>query len=943
MKFLVRRIVSWYLVICFLCLQVPPLVFAEACGHRSYYDDYNGKSHYTGSYDEEEHEVTDYYNRICSDCGEFLQEVTGNKWLSHVFDGNTCGCGYTKPEKVCQHWNYSDHYNEKSYYTGSYTEESHEVTDYYDRTCNDCGQFMVEVKENKWLSHEFYGNTCGCGYVKSEEVCEHRNYSDHYNGMSCYTESYNEQEHEVMDYYNRNCSNCGEFLEEVTKNKWLPHEFYGNFCDCGYTKPQEACTHSSYEDYFNGKLYYTGIYNETQHEAEAWDNRYCNSCGELIEEVSRKEWHDHYYIGNACSCGYTKPEETCEHSSYEDYFNGNIYYTGIYNETQHEYEMWDTRYCKTCQEMLGEISQKEWENHYYIGNFCGCGYTKPQENETKCSHGNVQYIYADYSEYTGSFDPNGHNIIDYYNLCCNLCQEIVEQNVPGYRWEAHTFSGNQCGCGYTTEVSKEEAHECSRVREYAQPRYTYNDDNTHEVYVRWWETCHCGNYFGEQTSISYEEHQFTGQTCTLCNCNKSQQTTQETPAPTPEAPRGTILNFPWDKHYTVRQEATFQVDFNSNAKDVYIQFLNPTQNDWFEEPSAFQLQVDLTTKQAKGVIERCGYYDCYIYVVNEDGRILKQYVETITVDRSKRSVLPTTLSLDYWQGAWQSVVDNLNGLGYLVELGVDNSVTMQSNIANLFTGNFEAIKEPEVVAILEFYSKAIFNGNSEERKILQETFQETVAELNTKTSNATQKEMEWAAGYVSAEVLITLALSKGITKVADSVADAGKVGSVVLNNADDLSKASLQAASKSVIGSVDDVGKVASKMDDLYKGLKGTENFSDDLVEHLFSGQVKKGKAKGFHYEGVGDAKGKVVQVTKPENSYGVYEAWVEVNGKGKLSTFFPKGWTPQQIVDAIADAFMNRKLDANHLSRYTGELKNGMKIQMYIENGVITSAFPLY
>lgn len=126
---------------------------------------------------------------------------------------------------------------------------------------------------------------------------------------------------------------------------------------------------------------------------------------------------------------------------------------------------------------------------------------------------------------------------------------------------------------------------------------------------------------------------------------------------------------------------------------------------------------------------------------------------------------------------------------------------------------------------MEFYSKAIFNGNSEERKILQETFQETVAELNTKASNANQKELEWAAGYVSAEVLITLALSKGITKVVDSVADAGKVGSVVLNNADDLSKASLQAASKSMIGSADDVGKVASKMDDLH--------FAAEAAKHM--------------------------------------------------------------------------------------------------------------
>lgn len=98
-----------------------------------------------------------------------------------------------------------------------------------------------------------------------------------------------------------------------------------------------------------------------------------------------------------------------------------------------------------------------------------------------------------------------------------------------------------------------------------------------------------------------------------------------------------------------------------------------------------------------------------------------------------------------------------------------------------------------------------------------------------------------------------------------------------------------------------------------------------------------------MHYEGVGDAKCKVVRNIKEPNQYGVYEAVIEVNGKNKISSFFPKDWTPQQVIDAIQEAFDNCKLMDGKAYKYTGYASNGMEIQMYIQNNVITSAFPIY
>ena len=40
-----------------------------------------------------------------------------------------------------------------------------------------------------------------------------------------------------------------------------------------------------------------------------------------------------------------------------------------------------------------------------------------------------------------------------------------------------------------------------------------------------------------------------------------------------------------------------------------------------------------------------------------------------------------------------------------------------------------------------------------------------------------------------------------------------------------------------------------------------------------------------------------------------MYEATVKIGnvGKEQISTFFPKAWTPQQVVDAINEAFSNK------------------------------------
>ncbi|OAB37783.1 EndoU domain-containing protein [Paenibacillus glacialis] len=100
------------------------------------------------------------------------------------------------------------------------------------------------------------------------------------------------------------------------------------------------------------------------------------------------------------------------------------------------------------------------------------------------------------------------------------------------------------------------------------------------------------------------------------------------------------------------------------------------------------------------------------------------------------------------------------------------------------------------------------------------------------------------------------------------------------------------------------------------ESLQNTENFKqgtkENALNHIFDGEVlKNGNANGFHYEGMPNSNGKIVGNVDPPNEFGVYQVNIEVNGvlKKPKSTFFPKEWTPKQVIDAINEAFNNKAI----------------------------------
>ena len=160
----------------------------------------------------------------------------------------------------------------------------------------------------------------------------------------------------------------------------------------------------------------------------------------------------------------------------------------------------------------------------------------------------------------------------------------------------------------------------------------------------------------------------------------------------------------------------------------------------------------------------------------------------------------------------------------------------------------------------------------------------------------------------------------------------------------------IDGVSKGAESAAEDAGKIVetSYGKSSLIELKNTDNFMDSTIEHIFEGNVRRGKAGGYHYECIKDTAGNIVNGTEVLiNDLGVYKAQVEVNGipksgNGGYSTFFSKEMSPQDVIDSINEAYNNKVFVVGSKNSYIGISNNGLEIEMYINNnGKIISAFP--
>lgn len=187
-------------------------------------------------YSEQKHSIEYYYEIICKDCEEVIDETSKVSYAKHKFDYNgKCECGYSQ-NSSCKHTNVKDYYS-RSEYTENYTKSSHEIKTYYNRVCKTCGETIDEVYNLEQEEHTIKNGKCTkCG---CKENCNHTKYDDIYS-KSKYTGEYTTSKHLVTNYYDRKCTNCGQKLSVEKETVWAKHKLSKDGeCDCGYSSPKD--------------------------------------------------------------------------------------------------------------------------------------------------------------------------------------------------------------------------------------------------------------------------------------------------------------------------------------------------------------------------------------------------------------------------------------------------------------------------------------------------------------------------------------------------------------------------------------------------------------------------------------------------------------------------------------------------------------------------------
>ena len=122
------------------------------------------------------------------------------------------------------------------------------------------------------------------------------------------------------------------------------------------------------------------------------------------------------------------------------------------------------------------------------------------------------------------------------------------------------------------------------------------------------------------------------------------------------------------------------------------------------------------------------------------------------------------------------------------------------------------------------------------------------------------------------------------------------------------------------------------------------ENFPRQNLKHLFCGEIKNGKLKGFHH--ARSYPERIKRIIHPPNEHGVYGAIYCYQGKSHYSTFFPNEWDRIKVMQKVNESFRNPIKKMQHGIR--GRTIEGMEIDTWFikikSTGeiIINSSYPL-
>ncbi len=539
------------------------------------------------------------YNRYCDDCDAYLETVLGEVLapVAHNFgSGNTCACGYTKTEEPCQHTETKrvENTGKRTTKLTSLNETEHEVTTtkYYELHCAACDAYISDDGEDTTTEkqpHDFgSGTTCACGYVKTEEPCQHTETKrvENTGKRTAKLTSLNDTEHEVTTtkYYELHCAACDAYISDdgtdTTTDK-QPHDFgSGTTCVCGYVKAEETCQHVNVSVESYPERTYTQL-DEKKHICTlVFKTRklYCHDCEQTLQTISYNKTvsvevgHDWLWAGS---------------------MGGSIYDFICYN-------------CDTTITLTPPCSHGSFADSDTLGVHCTeCGKQfGPDVGDApvnECKHTSYTIVYPDMEEtWYDQWNADSHlkkTMVSYYedddctwgyDATCNDCganliyengkiDDTIYSGRNGVRYksiksvfEAHSFVDGVCvHCGEKQTDETCPHAETKRV-ENVDKRTTELkslNETEHEVTTTKYYELHCAacdayiSDDGTDTTTEKQSHDFGSGTICACGYVKAEETCQHTETKRVESvgSRKTELITLNDAEHEVKTTKTFKI------------------------------------------------------------------------------------------------------------------------------------------------------------------------------------------------------------------------------------------------------------------------------------------------------------------------------------------------------------------------------------------------
>lgn len=508
-----------------------------------------------------QHQISGYQYRYCTSCYERVDESFAVTEVgNHELDANgRCGmCGYNSnsgsgsgsgsdPNPDCDHVNTAIGWDPDQLgpWYAELNDTQHKVTGFRYTYCIDCHErirdeyggnnnFYSEEVENHILNASGECTLCGYGV---EPPCNHLKDLD--SAEESYTddpwyEQFDKNTHYIYRTIYYYCLYCGELMEETgysIRNE--PHTPEKGVCIyCNLYVGEDYCPHPTKEYVWDNSYPFTyEQYSANAHKKGGYQYRYCTSCSNRVGE-SYQTWdyeeHSLDDSGKCSLCGYQTIEDIgCIHENTEVYY---YHYTPVRYEQcsveLHYIYRTGTIFCLDCRTDIGSAGEQSFmEEHTLTDGQCVyCGYGL---GDDYCKHPASDVMWSDAPMTYTSLNEEQHQVEGCQYHYCTSCYKRISSDFEIVEYENHTFdSAGDCTlCDYRVGC----AHSETRMMLYDTLYESLNKDS-HEVTRLYSKVCanpDCGKVLvsveTSYTETDIEDHDFTENTCLLCNYTVADQ------------------------------------------------------------------------------------------------------------------------------------------------------------------------------------------------------------------------------------------------------------------------------------------------------------------------------------------------------------------------------------------------------------------------------------